>query len=39
MIRELYTVKIDANVIMAALEEQRESEKRYELESYLKSRN
>ena len=38
MIRDLYTVKIDANMIMAALEEQRESEKRYELESYLKSR-
>jgi len=39
MIRDLYTVKIDANMIMAALEEQRESEKRYELESYLKPRN
>jgi hypothetical protein len=39
MIRNLYAVKIDANMIMAALEEQRESEKRYELESYLKSRN
>ncbi len=39
MIRGLYAVKIDANMIMAALEEQRESEKRYQSESYLKSRN
>jgi hypothetical protein len=39
MIRGLYTAKIDANMIMAALEEQRESEKRYQMESYLKSRN
>jgi hypothetical protein len=39
LIRDLYTVKIDANMIMAALEEQRESEKRYQAESYLKSRN